>query len=104
MNYRHGFHAGNFADVLMHLTLIELLRLLTAKDKKLFVLDTHAGAGGYELAAGLAMRTREAEAGIVRAKAGKIEGAMTVEECEAAAKGDSEQAKAIRKDLEELLK
>ena len=66
MNYRHGYHAGNFADVLKHLALCELLRLLTAKDKKLFVLDTHAGAGGYELTAGLALRTQEAEAGIVR--------------------------------------
>lgn len=66
MNYRHGYHAGNFADVLKHVALCELLRLLTAKDKKLFVLDTHAGVGGYDLAAGLAARTREAEAGIVR--------------------------------------
>jgi len=66
MNYRHGFHAGNFADVLKHLALCELLRLLTAKDKKLFVLDTHAGAGGYDLGAALAQRTREAEAGIAR--------------------------------------
>jgi 23S rRNA (adenine2030-N6)-methyltransferase len=66
MNYRHGYHAGNFADVLKHLALCELLRLLTGKDKKLFVLDTHAGAGGYDLAGGLASRTGEAEAGIVR--------------------------------------
>ena len=66
MNYRHGYHAGNFADVLKHLALCELLRLLTAKDKKLFVLDTHAGAGSYDLAASLASRTREAESGIVR--------------------------------------
>jgi len=66
MNYRHGYHAGNFADVLKHVALCELLRLLTAKDKKLFVLDTHAGAGGYDLAGGLARRTGEAEAGVVR--------------------------------------
>lgn len=66
MNYRHGYHAGNFADVLKHTALCELLRLLTAKDKKLFVLDTHAGAGGYDLASGLARRTGEAEAGIAR--------------------------------------
>jgi 23S rRNA (adenine2030-N6)-methyltransferase len=66
MNYRHGYHAGNFADVLKHLALVELLRLLTAKDKKLFVLDTHAGTGGYDLTGGLAARTREAEAGIGR--------------------------------------
>src|SRR4051812_50108052 len=66
MNYRHGYHAGNFADVLKHLALCELLRLLTAKDKKLFVLDTHAGAGGYDLGGSLARRTGEAEAGIGR--------------------------------------
>jgi 23S rRNA (adenine2030-N6)-methyltransferase len=66
MNYRHAFHAGNFADVLKHLALCELLRLLTAKDKKLFVLDTHAGAGGYDLGGTLAQRTREAEVGVAR--------------------------------------
>ena len=66
MNYRHGYHAGNFADVLKHTALCELLRLLTAKDKKLFVLDTHAGAGGYDLSSGQARRTGEAETGIVR--------------------------------------
>src|SRR5258706_9766896 len=66
MNYRHGYHAGNFADVLKHIALCELLRLLTGKDKKLFVLDTHAGAGGYDLAGGLASRTGEAEVGIAR--------------------------------------
>jgi 23S rRNA (adenine2030-N6)-methyltransferase len=66
MNYRHGYHAGNFADVLKHTALCELLRLLTAKDKKLFVLDTHAGAGGYDLSGSQARRTGEAEAGIVR--------------------------------------
>jgi len=66
MNYRHGYHAGNFADVLKHTALCELLRLLTAKDKKLFVLDTHAGAGGYALDEGPARRTGEADAGIAR--------------------------------------
>jgi 23S rRNA (adenine2030-N6)-methyltransferase len=66
MNYRHGYHAGNFADVLKHTALVELLHLLTAKDKKLFVLDTHAGAGGYDLGGGLAGRTREAEQGVLR--------------------------------------
>lgn len=66
MNYRHGFHAGNFADLLKHTALCELLRLLTVKDKKLFVLDTHAGAGGYDLGGALAMRTQEAEAGVRR--------------------------------------
>ena len=64
MNYRHGFHAGNFADLLKHTALCELLRLLTVKDKKLFVLDTHAGAGGYDLRGSVASRTGEAKAGI----------------------------------------
>lgn len=66
MNYRHGYHAGNFADVLKHTALSELLHLLLSKDKKLFVLDTHAGTGGYDLAGKLAERTGEAAAGIVR--------------------------------------
>jgi 23S rRNA (adenine2030-N6)-methyltransferase len=66
MNYRHGYHAGNFADVLKHLALCELLRLLTVKDRKLLVIDTHAGSGGYDLAGDLAARTREAEAGVLR--------------------------------------
>ena len=52
--------------MLKHVALCELLRLLTAKDKKLFVLDTHAGAGRYDLAGGLAQRTGEAERGIGR--------------------------------------
>lgn len=66
MNYRHGYHAGNFADVLKHVALCELLRLLTAKDKKLFVLDSHAGAGGYDLGGDQARRTGEARSGIRR--------------------------------------
>src|SRR5260370_8317732 len=66
MNYRHGYHAGNFADVLKHAALCELLRLLTAKDKPLFVLDTHAGAGGSDLASPHPQRTREAETGAPR--------------------------------------
>ena len=75
MTYRHGYHAGNFADVLKHTALCELLRLLTAKDKKLFVLDTHAGAGGYDLSSNQARRTGEAETGIVRlAAAGRLRG------------------------------
>jgi 23S rRNA (adenine2030-N6)-methyltransferase len=66
MNYRHGFHAGNFADVLKHLVLCELVRLLASKDKKLFVLDSHAGAGGYDLSGPMAARTGEAGSGIGR--------------------------------------
>ena len=66
MNYRHGFHAGNFADVLKHVVWLELLRLMTAKDKGLFVLDTHAGRGGYDLGGEQAGRTGEWRDGIGR--------------------------------------
>lgn len=66
MNYRHGFHAGNFADVLKHVAWLELLRLLTAKNKPLFVLDTHAGRGGYDLGGEQAARTGEWRDGIGR--------------------------------------
>ncbi|MCW5748933.1 MAG: 23S rRNA (adenine(2030)-N(6))-methyltransferase RlmJ, partial [Alphaproteobacteria bacterium] len=66
MNYRHGYHAGNFADVLKHVAWLELLRLLTAKDKPLFVLDTHAGCGGYDLAGDQAARTGEWRDGVGR--------------------------------------
>ncbi len=51
MNYRHQYHAGNFADVLKHATLLHLLRALQAKQKGILYLDTHAGRGGYDLAA-----------------------------------------------------
>lgn len=66
MNYRHGFHAGNFADVLKHVAWLELLRLMTGKDKKLLVLDTHAGSGGYDLGGEQAARTGEWRDGIGR--------------------------------------
>jgi 23S rRNA (adenine2030-N6)-methyltransferase len=66
MNYRHVFHAAGFTDVLKHVALVELMCLLTGKDKKLFVLDSHAGTGGYDLAAGAAQRTGEARTGFLR--------------------------------------
>jgi 23S rRNA (adenine2030-N6)-methyltransferase len=50
MKYRHSFHAGNFADVHKHVALCALLRSLQRKDKGFFYLDTHAGAGRYDLA------------------------------------------------------
>lgn len=64
MNYRHGFHAGNHADVLKHLVLVALLDALKRKDAPFFVLDTHAGRGEYDLAASQAQRTGEAEDGV----------------------------------------
>mgnify|MGYP001008620649 CR=1 FL=1 len=51
MNYRHQFHAGNFADVFKHALLVRLVRALQRKDKGFLYLDTHAGRGRYDLAA-----------------------------------------------------
>lgn len=66
MNYRHAFHAGNFADVLKHAVLALLVRRLGEKDKPFAVLDTHGGLGFYDLFGAEALKTREAEAGIGR--------------------------------------
>src|ERR1700722_12134603 len=66
MNYRHGYHAGNFADCFKHALLIALLDALARKPTPYFVLDTHAGAGWYDLDAESARRTGEADAGIRR--------------------------------------
>lgn len=51
MNYRHHFHAGNFADVMKHVVLLQLIRGLQRKEKGFFFLDTHAGRGSYDLSA-----------------------------------------------------
>jgi 23S rRNA (adenine2030-N6)-methyltransferase len=64
LSYRHGFHAGNHADVLKHIAVVALLRLLTRKDKALVVVDTHAGAGMYSLEQGFAVRNAEFRNGI----------------------------------------
>src|SRR3954464_10245500 len=49
MNYRHHFHAGNFADVMKHALLVQLIRALQKKEKGFLYLDTHAGRGRYDL-------------------------------------------------------
>src|SRR5579862_518210 len=49
MKYRHAFHAGNFADVHKHVALCALIRSMQRKDKGFFYLDTHGGAGRYDL-------------------------------------------------------
>jgi 23S rRNA (adenine2030-N6)-methyltransferase len=66
MNYRHAFHAGNFADCMKHALLVWLLRALAAKPAGFGVLDTHAGLGAYDLSASAAERTGEWRAGIGR--------------------------------------
>jgi 23S rRNA (adenine2030-N6)-methyltransferase len=50
MNYRHHFHAGNFADVMKHVLLVQLVLAMQRKDKGFLYLDTHAGRGSYNLA------------------------------------------------------
>lgn len=49
MNYRHHFHAGNYADVFKHVLLLQLIRAMQRKEKGFLYLDTHAGRGGYDL-------------------------------------------------------
>jgi 23S rRNA (adenine2030-N6)-methyltransferase len=66
MNYRHAFHAGNFADCFKHALLVWLVRALAWKAAPFFVLDTHAGPGRTDLRAGPAARTGEWRAGIAR--------------------------------------
>jgi len=66
MNYRHAFHAGNFADLVKHAALTLTLDALMAEPSPLTVIDTHAGAGGYDLEGELARRTGEAAQGIFR--------------------------------------
>jgi 23S rRNA (adenine2030-N6)-methyltransferase len=66
LGYRHAFHAGNHADVLKHLILLQLLRHLGVRDKPFWVIDTHAGAGVYDLAAAQARKLAEYKGGIGR--------------------------------------
>jgi 23S rRNA (adenine2030-N6)-methyltransferase len=66
MNYRHGFHAGNFADVLKHALLARLLSHFLRKNARFRVLDTHAGEGAYDLFGDEAERTGEWRGGVGR--------------------------------------
>ena len=66
MNYRHAFHAGNFADVIKHAALARILVHLRGKERGFRVIDTHAGAGLYDLASPEASRTGEWREGIGR--------------------------------------
>ncbi len=64
LSYRHSFHAGNFADVLKHLVLIKILEHLCTKDKPFCCIDTHAGAGSYQLDSDYAQKNKEFDTGI----------------------------------------
>lgn len=64
MNYKHAYHAGNFADVVKHILLVQLLNQLGQKNKPFYVLDAYGGRGLYSLASDEAKKTGEAKGGV----------------------------------------
>ena len=66
LSYRHAFHAGNHADVLKHLVLVQLTQYLGQKEKPFWYIDTHSGAGAYALDSGYAAKLAEYKDGIGR--------------------------------------
>src|SRR5260370_40298659 len=66
MNYRQAFHAGGFADVIKHIVLVRILTYLQEKQAPFRVIDTHAGAGVYDLTGEEAQRSGEWLTGIAR--------------------------------------
>ena len=66
LSYRHGFHAGNYADVLKHSLITLIITALKQKDKPFVYIDTHAGAGKYALKSDFAQKTGEYQQGIGR--------------------------------------
>jgi 23S rRNA (adenine2030-N6)-methyltransferase len=64
LSYRHGFHAGNFADVLKHTVLIAILDYLNQKESPYCYIDTHAGAGMYALNHRFMQKNQEYQSGI----------------------------------------
>jgi 23S rRNA (adenine2030-N6)-methyltransferase len=66
MNYKHIYHAGNFADVAKHVALVYCLDGLKRKESAFFALDSHAGRGSYDLHSPEARKSKEAEQGILR--------------------------------------
>jgi 23S rRNA (adenine2030-N6)-methyltransferase len=71
LNYRHAFHAGNFADLVKHAALLQLLARMTTDTAPFTVIDTHAGRGLYDLQGAEARKSGEADAGILRLMAAK---------------------------------
>ena len=78
MQYRHAFHAGNFADVHKHIALLQLIGALQKKAKGFHLLDTHAGEGLYDLHGEEARHGTESAAGIARLAAAAAPGAQVV--------------------------
>lgn len=73
MNYRHAYHAGNFADVVKHAVLARIVEYLKQKDKAFRVIDTHAGIGLYDLSSPEAGKTGEWHGGIGRVMDAELE-------------------------------
>jgi 23S rRNA (adenine2030-N6)-methyltransferase len=76
MNYRHIYHAGNFADLAKHVALVYCLGALKRKDTAFFAMDSHAGRGFYDLQSAEAQKSGEAERGILRLIAERIGDAL----------------------------
>ncbi|MDP2732548.1 MAG: 23S rRNA (adenine(2030)-N(6))-methyltransferase RlmJ [Hoeflea sp.] len=72
MNYRHLYHAGNFADVLKHAVLAQIITYLKRKDQAFRVIDTHAGIGSYDLTSDEAQKTGEWREGVGRLTKAKL--------------------------------
>jgi 23S rRNA (adenine2030-N6)-methyltransferase len=72
MNYRHAYHAGNFADVVKHVVLALVIEHLRLKPAPFRIIDTHAGIGVYDLASEAAQKTGEWREGIGRLTAAKL--------------------------------
>lgn len=83
MNYQHAFHAGNFADVHKHVVLTRILDYLRQKPAAFRVIDTHAGAGGYDLLGPQAARSGEWRDGIGRLFATRVSGASKADPAQA---------------------
>jgi 23S rRNA (adenine2030-N6)-methyltransferase len=66
LSYQHAYHAGNFADVMKHVVLTAILEYMTRKESKLCYIDTHAGAGSYDLGSAQARKTGESADGVAR--------------------------------------
>ncbi|NLK85696.1 MAG: 23S rRNA (adenine(2030)-N(6))-methyltransferase RlmJ [Aeromonadales bacterium] len=64
LSYKHGFHSGNHADIIKHMTLCILLRLLNNKDKPYTLIDTHSGSGLYKLDGFIAQKNQEYKTGV----------------------------------------
>src|SRR5262245_58951994 len=76
MNYRHAFHAGNFADVFKHAVLCRIVTHLLGKPGAFRVIDTHAGAGLYDLDSEEARRGGEWQDGIGRLRGTALDGEL----------------------------